>query len=240
MTIAEKITRAKADYDAVFEAGKKAEYDAFWDEFQENGVRRRYGYAFSRWLDTIFYPKYDIVCTESANWLFAASKITDLKGRLQECGVVLDTSGATSIAEAFAYSTLTRIPTVSTLSTTGLTYAFASSFALVEIEKIILKDNGSQSFNSTFVRCDSLEKIIFEGVIGQNGFNVQWSTKLSKASITSIINALSSTTGGLTVTLSKTAVNTAFETSAGAGDGSTSAEWQSLIATKSNWTISLI
>jgi hypothetical protein len=67
-------------------------------------------------------------------------------------------------------------------------------------------------------------------VIGQKNFNVHWSPKLSKASIESIINALSSTTSGLTVTISKTAKEAAF----------TSAEWSALIATKSNWTISLV
>lgn len=64
--------------------------------------------------------------------------------------------------------------------------------------------------------------------------------KLSKPSITSIINCLSTTTSGLTVTLSKTAVNNAFETSEGVADGSTSQEWLNLVATKTNWTISLV
>ena len=91
-----------------------------------------------------------------------------------------------------------------------------------------------------FTNCFQLQNLTIEGIIGQNGFNVQWSTKLSKASITSIINALSETTSGLTVTLSKTAVNNAFETSAGAADGSTSEEWTTLEGTKTNWTISLV
>ena len=76
--------------------------------------------------------------------------------------------------------------------------------------------------------------------ITKNGFDVQWSTELSKESIISIINALSDTTTALTVTLSKTAVNNAFETAKGNADGSTSEEWAALIATKQNWTISLV
>jgi hypothetical protein len=67
-------------------------------------------------------------------------------------------------------------------------------------------------------------------VIGQKNFNVHWSPKLSKASIESIINALSSTTSGLTVTISKTAKEAVFTTE----------EWATLIATKPNWTISLV
>ena len=91
-----------------------------------------------------------------------------------------------------------------------------------------------------FQNLKALEDLTVTGVIGGDGFNVQWSTLLSKASITSIINALSSTTTGLTVTLSLAAVNKAFETSTGANNGSTSTAWTTLIATKTNWTISLV
>ena len=86
---------------------------------------------------------------------------------------------------------------------------------------------------------ENLENIIFEGEIGKE-IDIQHSHKLTKASITSIINALSSTTSGLSVTLSKTAVNTAFETSTGANNGSISTEWSALVATKTNWTINLV
>ena len=37
MNITEKVLRQKQDFDDVYEAGKKAEYDAFWDAFQDNG-----------------------------------------------------------------------------------------------------------------------------------------------------------------------------------------------------------
>lgn len=93
--------------------------------------------------------------------------------------------------------------------------------------------------NTMFTGCTSLVNLTMTGTIKSSGFNVSPCVKLSKDSITSVINALSSTTTGKSVTLSKTAVNTAFETSSGAGDGSTSEEWTTLIATKFNWTISL-
>lgn len=233
MNIAEKITRAKADYDAVYEAGKKSQYDAFWDDFQDFGNRKSYLYAFRAWTDKLFCPKYDIICGETARGMFASCKITDLKGNLEKCGVTLDTSGATSMVEILAYSkNLTRVPTISGASASEIQYLFCNDYALIEVEKLILKADGSQSLNAAFARCDELVTLIIEGVIGKSDLDLHWSTKLSKASITSVINALSTTTSGLSVTLSKTAVNTAF--------GSTeSAEWKSLIATKSNWTISL-
>lgn len=87
--------------------------------------------------------------------------------------------------------------------------------------------------STVFTTCNALEEVRLGGVLEQNGFDIHWSPKLSKASITSIIEHLSTTTSGLTVTLSKTAVENAF--------GSTeSTEWTTLISSKSNWTISLV
>lgn len=89
----------------------------------------------------------------------------------------------------------------------------------------------------TFDDCTSLKEIRMIGTL-RISVNMQWSP-LSKDSIISIINALSTATSDLPITLSITAVNNAFETSPGAADGSTSEEWTALIATKPNWTISL-
>ena len=61
----------------------------------------------------------------------------------------------------------------------------------------------------------------------------------SKETITSFVNGLNGDVTDQTLTLSKTAVNTAFETAEGLADGNTSEEWLNLIATKPNWTITL-
>ena len=90
-----------------------------------------------------------------------------------------------------------------------------------------------------FYNCAALENLALTGLVKTSGLNLSYSSKLSKASIASVINALDASVSGKSVTLSRTAVNAAFETAAGANDGSASAEWQNLIAAKSNWTISL-
>jgi hypothetical protein len=110
---------------------------------------------------------------------------------------------------------------------------------LEEIRQPLLVDENTKH-GGGFESLYGLKEVRFNGTIGQNGLNFQWSTKLSKASIESVITALSPNTSGLSVTLSKTAVNAAFETSVGAKDGSASAEWATLIATKQNWTINLV
>ena len=99
--------------------------------------------------------------------------------------------------------------------------------------------NGT-NFSNMFYSCSALTNLTIAGSINTSGMNLKSATKLSKASITSVVNALSASASGKSITFSKTAIDSAFETSSGAADGSPSDEWLNLIATKSNWTISLI
>ena len=224
----------------IYEAGRKDYADeywnTFWDAFQNYGNRANYWVAFAFWPKEAFKPKYDIRPTSASTaQMFSSSTIDNLKQILIDCGVVLDMSKTMSMTETFAYApNLTHIPTIDTTNVSSFSYLFCNDAALIEIEKLILKSDGSQTIGTgNFARCYNLVTLIVEGTIGSNGLDLQWSTKLSKVSITSIINALSTTTSGLSITLSKTAVESAF-------GSTTSAEWKSLIATKSNWTISLI
>ena len=110
--------------------------------------------------------------------------------------------------------------------------------ALVTIDKMITSEN--TSFTNMFGNDAALVNVTWEGVIAKSGLSFSKSTKLSKASIISIITALSLATTGLAITLSLASVNKAFETSEGANDGSESTQWRFLSQSKSNWTISLV
>lgn len=99
--------------------------------------------------------------------------------------------------------------------------------SLVTIRK--LKIASDIVFLNSFQGASLLENMEVAGTIG-NDVSFSDSKKLSRNSITSIINALSDTTSGKTVTFSKTAKEAAF----------TADEWATLIATKSNWTIALV
>lgn len=90
-----------------------------------------------------------------------------------------------------------------------------------------------------FANSSSLEEIEFVPNSIKISLQFKHSKLLNKTSITSIVNGLDNEITGQTLSLSKTAVDNAFETSAGAADGSTSQEWLDLIATKTNWTITL-
>lgn len=112
---------------------------------------------------------------------------------------------------------------------TSMGNVFFNAKQLKRIPKVILKNDGSQGMSRAFIGLNSLEDVIIEGVIGAD-VSFQQSTKLSKASIESVFGALSNITSGLTITLSQTAKQNAF----------TDQQWSDLVATKPNWTISLV
>lgn len=221
--------------------GKQAEYDAFWDAYQYNhGAAQKYEYTFSNfgWNDETFKPKYDIIMDAgySGTSAFLDCKVSNIAEALEKQGVRLDTTLCGYASSMFQNTKTKRLPELNLTHTMdynedyGLYMTFRDS--LVEtIDKLIVAEN--LKYNYTFQFCTKLKNIVFEGVIGQ-AINFQWSTLLSHDSIVSVINALSTTASGQTATFSKTAVNNAFT------GGSTGSEWQTLIATKPNWTISLV
>lgn len=220
----------------VFEAGKKAEYDAFWDEFQNYGKRQTYEYVFSFFNDRIFAPKYDIKINGYATGCFKDTKISNIKETLEKLGVKLDTENAVWLAQMFQNTKSVSIPQLNLANALNLAHIFTNSE--IEFIESLINIKETSGFTNAFQNTSKLKYIRFQGIIG-DGIDIHWSTALSKESILSLINVLSTTITGKTVTLSLTAVNTAFEISPGAADGSTSEEWAALIATKPNWTISL-
>lgn len=267
MTIADKLLRAKKDYDDVysaayengysigfdtgydngkaeggntkeaFEAGVKQEHKRLWSAIQQGGKRTVYNNEFAYWETSGFYPVFDLILTGSAVNIMVnmTGEMMDLVERLYECGVILDTRGATAFNYAFGATNISRFPKIDTTSASALTGLFYNTKAEI-IEEIVLKDDGSQTLSDLLGVCRQLKHIKITGVIGQN-LNLQWSTLLTKESIKSFVNALSTVTSGKTLTLSSVAVNKAFETSEGANDGMNAPEWQALTATRSNWTI---
>ena len=191
--------------DAVFEAGKKAEYDAFWDKYQQNGERTQYQYGFSGigWNDETFKPKHNILMSNAVACFYYCF-VTDLEARLQECGVILDSSVGTNFNNCFANSRLTIIPeVVFSAKVTYIGTVFANNNRLHTIRKVILQDGFNADMLSAFTNCNVLENVVFEGIIPK-AINVQWCTKLTHDSLMSIINALkdySGTDTWMTVTL---------------------------------------
>ena len=173
------------------EEGEQAEYDRFWDSFQDNGNQTDYNYAFSAagWTVDTFKPKYDIVPTTSNAMFYSNDMAVDLVELLENAGVKLDFSKSTNISALFNSSKFTHIGIISTVSAEGLPSVFGG-VPVVTIDGLVLKDDGSQTFNTAcFQNCSRLTHMPVSGTIGQNGFNVQWSP-LDHESLMSYLYAL--------------------------------------------------
>lgn len=182
MSIAEKAPQAKADYDAVYDAGKQAEYNRFWDAYQDNGNRTLYQYAFSYlgWNDTTYKPKYAIAPTNAAN-MFRESQMTVIKN--------IDFSKCTNTDSVFQSSKVQEIGVFDTRGA-GFYYTFNGAKQLRTIEKLILREDGSQGFTAAFIACYALENLTIEGTIGQSGIVLSQSTKLTDKSLVGLSDAL--------------------------------------------------
>jgi hypothetical protein len=238
-------------FDSGYNTGKQNEYDTFWDAFQDNGNRDNYQYAFygRGWNKDTLKPKYMMVTSTGESMFRRCNDVNETRLDMTEICKKLDTSQATSAAYMFMDAFLDNV-TVDLGNATTLVNCFFSGNVggNKSIRNITLKvTDKCTTFSNAFAYCGATEEIIFteDSVIEGNGLNLQWSKKLNKASIKSIINCLSDEKEGLTLTLSQTAVDNAFETIKGAADGSTSAEWIALAGDettegiKPKWNISL-
>lgn len=214
----------------------------FWDVYQDNGTRTNYNGAFAgtRWDETTFVPKYDIRPTDASNMFYGARKIKDLTTLIKNAGIVFDTSQCTSFLGMFTSADyISHIPTISTVSCTTISTLFYWNGALITIEKIILKDDGSQKLTNFLVGLGSLQNVMIEGKIGDT-VNISTSKNLTTKSIVSIIEALYEGSSGKTLTLSQTAVNKMSFPVTSEQSGNTYNSWDELEGSKNNWTISLV
>lgn len=140
----------------------------------------------------------------------------------------INTSKGTNFSRMFdACESLAAIPPLDTSNGTDFYGMFRDCSSLTSIPP--LDTSNGTNFGRMFQGCSSLKDITFVGTINVKSIDLSWSKSLTKASITSLINALSSTATGQSVVISQTAVNNVFTTE----------EWNALKATKSNWTIYL-
>lgn len=220
MSMADKLTTIAENQQRVYDAGYakgKAEgggdvgidYDAFWDAFQNNGQAQDYSGAFrrNRFDDTTYDPKHPIVCggsNEAARYMFDNNtKITDTK-------VPIDVTALTNTA---------------VLTQTFCCFNAGAASALQTIRE--LRVLATTDYPNTFMNCASLKNITIVGTIGKSISLAQ--SPLTKESIMSVFNALSTEVTGQTATFKKTAVDAAFSAD----------EWEALKATKTNWTYAL-
>ena len=138
----------------VYGAGKQSEYDKFWDAFQQNGERTDYGFAFYKWNDLCYDPKYDISITNGQQG-FRYSTITNTRVPI----TLKDGCNAVTL-----FNSCTQLVTIPKLileaSVKTLSGAFISCSALQEIEFEGVIDTGVNFSDCKALSYESLMNII--------------------------------------------------------------------------------
>lgn len=203
-SIAEKLTVIAENEQKVFNAGKKSEYDRFWDDYQQNGNRTDYTNGFGGcWSAETFKPKYSMRPTTAYMMLRYLRANVDLVEHLKSLGVTLDFSNCTNFQYTFYGSQFTRVGVIdiSKATQSNVQATFGSCGYLETVDRLIVNENQVINF---FSSASSLVNIEIEGVIGQN-VDIHHSP-LSVDSMISIISCLKdySAVGGThTVTFKK-------------------------------------
>ena len=181
--IATKLTTIAENQQKVYDAGKQAEYDAFWDSYQAYASRTDYSYAFYNWKDEVFKPKYSFVKTQTCRfgYAFYGATIQDLSQHFFK---------SAAFQSAFMNSAVTKIGGIyAALNTSSLNNAFYGCTLLEEIGEISCISN--TTFTGAFSGCFKLTKIIFaQGSKIGRSIKFANSSKLSADSVDSIFNCL--------------------------------------------------
>lgn len=220
MTTAERLTRAKEDIDAVYEAGKAqgsgGEFEAFKNMDSIN-------YFFQSNCNSYYFDKLnelDLSNIKRAQYVFIDN--TTAKE------VIMPSMPSIILMHGmFMRCTSVEYIEVDTSLVNVVTDLFNGCTSLKEIGKPLDFSKATYTSN-TFKDCTALEKVSFVGSINKS-IDFHWSTKLASNSLNSIITHLSDTATGQTITLSTTAqanYNAVY------GEGA----WTALVATKTNWT----
>ena len=195
MSIAEKLTTIAENqqmvYDAGMEQGKQAEYDRFWEAWQDNGKRTDYsfGFAYSSFNDDNFKPKYPLQPTNADRMFIGAKGITQIS---------VDLSKATNVYWAFRnMSNIQHIGKCDLTSATTTDGLFGFNSYLQSIEEIVSHDG--LVWDNAFVYDTSLTDVTFSGVISTN-FTIAHS-RITDATVQSIIDHLKDLTGTTAQTL---------------------------------------
>lgn len=184
---------------AGFSAGESVEQARFWSEYQQNGARTDYNFAFAGagWNSETFHPHYNLV-VENGYEMFAYSTFAgSLKERLEECRVTMTFRGNGLFMNLFGLATkITELGVIdlSQLVNPGNTHIFNQCISLQTIEKLVVP-TVQYNWSSWFTGCIALENITFEGTIVTGGMDLSDSPKLSRESILSLFSCLADKSG---------------------------------------------
>jgi hypothetical protein len=230
MTTAEKLTTIAENEQKIFDKGKDDALQEKWNQHMEglkNG--KTYGFAGKGWTDKNFTPYTDInLSSGNAVSFFAYSGITNLSEIFNRYETKLVCSGVVNASNFFSYSLVTHVPELNFSKATTIQGMFSYADNLVTIDKLTFPENCTVT--NAFQNCTSLKNISIGGKIGKS-IDFHWS-RLTRASVESIVTALSDTASGQTVTFNNAWIEQMDDGSWWGG--------QYAKATAKGWSVSLI
>ena len=228
MNIADKLQTIAENEQKVYDAGKKAEYDKFWDIVLRGNISK-YHFAGKAWTSTTFNPPSGEYYVENAQGLFCECAITDLAEIFEKNEFSLDFSNCSIFGTCFYFCrSLTHLPVLDLRKIEEATNMFAYSSKLHTIDGLIFSEDGLKGgTNQMFYNCTALENITISGKIKAN-ISFSSCTKLTHASLMSIINALFDLTSDGTATKTLTL---------GTANQQKLTEEEQAIAIQKGWTI---
>lgn len=246
MSLESKLITVAENQEKVYNAGKDAYYDFFWDNFQENGNRVNYICAFGgQWTTETFKPKYPIKPTRAYMMFFnnqgLGMIVDDFVEFCRENNIILDFSNCVDAQYGLAclwgnhFGVLDFSKCTGTSSLSNLFYSHNYANGVKKIDELIITE-ATAFHTSTFQQATQLAEIT--KITGAIGTSISLGVcPLNKASIVNVINALSATTTGKTVTFKKTSINTAFGINVD-NESTYTTEWNTLRGSKGNWSFS--
>lgn len=185
MSVATDLQKIAENVPLVYAAGQRDASGLFWDEFQQNGTRTNYQYAFAGagFNDNLFPPKYGIptiTVNNTGRYMFVNNTV------------------------------VTEINFPLSFSASNNAGVFANASNLVTISSLTVSSNVNMT--DWFNGCASLVNLTIDGTIGSN-VDLSAAGSLSVVSVKSVLSHLSSSGSGRTVSFAS-AIQSAVEADA--------------------------
>ncbi len=229
------ISNMPNEIDVIYKRGKQAEYDEFWDSFQENGNRTVYRNSFGcGWSAENFNPKYSMRPTNANQMFFNnVGEIISIPDFVEFCnhrGIELDFSNCMSAQYGIGTLHSRHFGVLNFSNCTNMQDIFYShswgNNAVITIDEFICSE--ITTFRAdTFQSATQLTNLTMSGVVAAGTFDVSACTLLTYDSLMSIISCLKDLSGdGTTKTCTLGATNLAKLTDS-----------EKAIATQKGWTL---
>lgn len=230
MSIAEKLTTIAENQERVFEAGKKSQYDEFWDSFQQNGNRTAYDNGFSGicWNSENFKPKYKPMRVVNGVSMFLSFDAQCKKTPVVIDETIIDFTNTTNVTSMFqnTNASVVKMNVIPTKLTSMKSFINMNNIVTHGVTEVILGIHEAVTFNTYSFWTGALEKVSFlEGSVIGNNIWFSYCKKLTHESLINILNTLQEKSSG-TFTCTLGADNLAKLTDA-----------EKSIATEKGWTL---